>query len=238
VDFGLRGQRAIHELLPAEYVDAALRSCAYGVRRPRSAPAPPARSPREPRGGSKWILRERPAARGTRRWCAHVNHEWGARLICMQRVNIATPTFDYDGTDPAGYQSGVFRFGKQLGAQRTGTSVYELPPGQSVCPYHYEYGEEEWLIVLQGRPTLRHAKGTDELAPWDVVFFPSGPTGAHAVRNETDETVRVLMYSTVTSPAASVYPDSGKVGIWTGNPDDDVIVHRSSHVDYWSGETS
>ena len=154
----------------------------------------------------------------------------------MRLVNIATPTFEYDGDDPQGFRAGLFRFGRQLGAERTGTSVYELPPGESICPYHYEYGEEEWLIVLLGRPTLRHADGSTELAPWDVVFFPPGPEGAHAVRNDTAETVRVLMYSSVTTPAASVYPDSGKVAVWTGNPNDDIIVHRSSGVDYWSGE--
>jgi hypothetical protein len=50
------------------------------------------------------------------------------------------------------------------------------------------------------------------------------------------------MYSTVTHPAATVYPDSDKIAIWTGNDDDDdddddnVIVHRASGVDYWSGE--
>ena len=37
------------------------------------------------------------------------------------------------------------------------------------------------------------------------------------MRNETDEPVRVLMYSTVKDPAATVYPDSDKIGIWTGN---------------------
>ena len=50
----------------------------------------------------------------------------------------------------------------------TGASVYELPPGQAICPYHYEYGEEEWLLVLDGRPTLRHPEGTDQLDPWDA----------------------------------------------------------------------
>ena len=53
----------------------------------------------------------------------------------------------------------MLRFGPQVGATRTGTSVYELPPGQAICPYHYEYGEEEWLLVLVGRPTLRTPAG-------------------------------------------------------------------------------
>lgn len=48
-------------------------------------------------------------------------------------------------------------------------SVYALPPGQAICPYHYENPEEEWLLVLDGRPTLRHPGGEDELQPWDVV---------------------------------------------------------------------
>jgi uncharacterized cupin superfamily protein len=154
----------------------------------------------------------------------------------VRKANIADPAFEYDPDDPEGFRSGLFRLTKPLGAERSGTSVYELAPGQAICPYHYEYGEEEWLMVLQGRPTLRHPDGLEALEPWDVVFFPSGPEGAHLVRNETEETVRVLMWSTVTTPAASVYPDSGKVGIWTGNPDDDVLVRKSSAVPYFDGE--
>ena len=38
------------------------------------------------------------------------------------------------------------------------------------------------------------------------------------------------------TPAATVYPDSDKIGVWTGNKADDVIVPRSSKVDYYEGE--
>jgi uncharacterized cupin superfamily protein len=154
----------------------------------------------------------------------------------MKRVNISEPSFKYDDSDPEGFQGGSFRFGQLLEAEELGTTVYELPPGQAICPYHYEYAEEEWLIVLAGEPTLRHPEGEDRLAPWDVVCFQRGPASAHEVRNDTDELVRVLMYSTVKHPAATVYPDSDKIAIWTGNRDDDVIVSRSSGIDYWSGE--
>ena len=154
----------------------------------------------------------------------------------MRRVNIAAPSFAYDDSDPEGFRSGLARLGATMGAEQTGTSVYELPPGQAVCPYHYEYGEEEWLLVLQGSPSLRHPEGTERLEPWDVVFFPRGPEGAHEVRNDTDGTVRVLMWSTVVQPTATVYPDSDKIGVWTGNRDDDVIVERASRVGYWHGE--
>ena len=154
----------------------------------------------------------------------------------MRLVNIAAPQFTYDAEDPDGFRSGLFRFGSLVGARDSGASVYELAPGQAICPYHYEYGEEEWLLVLEGRPTLRHASGEDELAPWDMTCFPPGPDGAHLVRNDTGETVRVLMFSTLKLPGATVYPDSGKIGIWTGNPDDDVMVRKSSAVPYFDGE--
>jgi uncharacterized cupin superfamily protein len=154
----------------------------------------------------------------------------------MPRVNIADPSFSYDPDDPEGFRAGMYRFGKELGAKQTGTSVYELPPGQSVCPYHYEYGEEEWALVLQGRPTLRAPDGTEQLEPYDVVFFPIGPQGAHQIRNDTDAPVRVLMWSTVVTPTATAYPDSDKVGIWTGVKEEDVMVVRSTKVDYYHGE--
>src|SRR3954470_19701399 len=155
----------------------------------------------------------------------------------MRRVSIRDPEFTYDEDDPEGFRSGLFRIGKQLGAERTGTSVYELPPGQRLCPYHYEYGEEEWVMALEGRPTIRTPEGTETIEPFDVVFFPRGPDGAHQIRNDTHDTVRVMMWSDVVHPAATVYPDSDKVGVWTGNKDDDVMVPRSAKVDYFHGET-
>jgi uncharacterized cupin superfamily protein len=155
----------------------------------------------------------------------------------MRRINIASPQFEYDAEDPQGFRAGLTRVGKLLGAKESGISVYEIPPGQSICPYHYEVGEEEWLLVLEGKPTLRHSEGSDVLDAWDVVCFPRGPEGAHGVGNETEQTVRVLMFSTVIVPTATVYPDSDKVGIWTGDPATDVMVRRDAAVDYYDGES-
>lgn len=155
----------------------------------------------------------------------------------MKRINIAASQFEYDKDDPEGFRSGMARLGKLLGGpEESGISIYELPPGQAVCPYHYEVGEEEWLLVLEGNPTLRHPEGSDRLEPWDVVFFEKGAAGAHGIGNETEETVRVLMFSTVVIPTATVYPDSDKVGIWTGDPETDLLARRESRVDYFDGE--
>jgi uncharacterized cupin superfamily protein len=154
----------------------------------------------------------------------------------MSRASLADPDFGYDPEDPEGFRAGMLRLGPALGAQRTGTTLYELPPGQALCPYHYEYAEEEWVLVLEGAPTLRTPEGAQRLAPLDVAFFPTGPAGAHQLRNETEDVVRILMWSSVVLPAATAYPDSGKVGIWTGDRAEDLMVRRSSAVGYYDGE--
>ena len=112
----------------------------------------------------------------------------------MSDVNLVGVEVKKDDDDPDGYHTSYVRVGPLLGAEQLGLSVYELPPGQSICPYHYENAEEEWLIVLVGRPTLRSPDGEQELQPWDCAFFPTGEEGAHKVTNSTEETVRVCIW--------------------------------------------
>ena len=155
----------------------------------------------------------------------------------MERVNLFDVEVGRDDDDPPGYDTGYVRLAPKLGSARLGGTVYELPQGQSVCPYHYEYGNEEWLIVIAGRPTLRTPEGERELAPGEVVCFPEGPSGAHKVTNAAEEVSRVLMISTKRSPDAAVYPDSVKVGVWTGHEGEPYRLFRlESVVDYWDGE--
>ena len=129
----------------------------------------------------------------------------------------------------------------EIGAEGLGASVYELDPGDSVCPYHYENTEEEWLLVLTGTPTLRDPEGEHELAPGDVVSFLEGPDGAHKVTNRSDSVVRILMLSTIPETriagssdpiSITVYPDSDKVGVWPPGK----RFRLSEGVDYWDGE--
>ena len=155
----------------------------------------------------------------------------------MHRTSILSPDFAYDHEDQPGFAAGLFRPGKAFGAKRTGMTVYELPPGQAICPYHYELAEEEWLLVLEGRATVRHPEGEDVLEPLQVAFFPPGASGAHRVRNATDSTVRVAMFSDVVYPAATIYPDSDKVGVWTEDRTENVMVRRSPQLGYYDGES-
>jgi len=154
----------------------------------------------------------------------------------LRRVNVASEDPQRFPNLPEGFRPEIARVGRLLGAARTGMSIYVLPPGEAIGPYHYEDPDEEWLLVVEGRPTLRHPEGEESLVPWDLVFFPPGPDGAHMVRNDTDSTARVLMFSTMTAVAAVVYPDSDKISIWTTNGADDIVVKRTSGVGYWDGE--
>jgi uncharacterized cupin superfamily protein len=153
----------------------------------------------------------------------------------MRRVNLHTAELTYDGDDPDGFHSGYVRLHPAIGASAMAGKYYELPPGQSNCPYHYEF-DEEWLLVLDGRLTVRHPEGEDELEAGDLVCFPAGPEGAHRLTNRSDEAVRMLLVSTWSKPAVAVYPDSDKLGVFPADGSDDFIVRRDAAVDYWDGE--
>ena len=155
----------------------------------------------------------------------------------MKRIDLSSPRFEYDETDPEGFRAGMVRPGPALGAKATGATLYELPPGEALCPYHYELAEEEWLLVVSGRVTVRTPDETAELGPMQLAFFPPSPEGAHQVLNDSDEPVRVLMWSQVVYPAVTVYPDSDKIGVYTQSRADNVMVKRSSSVPYYTDES-
>ena len=158
----------------------------------------------------------------------------------MEPVNLfeaAVPELP-DDRRPDGFRRKHLQLGPLLGASRLGATLYEIPPGQQVCPYHYEYNNEEWLLVIEGHPTVRTPTGEHELRPGDVLAFAEGPSGAHTAANRTDGPVRVVMLSTKRTPKVAVYPDSDKLAVWQldGDEADEVIVKRSASTDYWSGE--
>ena len=157
-------------------------------------------------------------------------------MSAMKTFNIFSPAFEYDDSDPDGFHAGMDRFGPKIGASKIGASVYELPPGQALCPYHYE-SDEEWIIVLDGDVSVRHPDGTDVLKPGDAAAFPIGPAGAHKVFNASEGTVRLMMFSTKEDPAYCVYPDSNKIGYFNGDRSQHVMARLGENLDYYDGES-
>ena len=106
-----------------------------------------------------------------------------------------------------------------------------IKPGQATWQYHFELGSEEWLFVIEGELTLRTPEGDQSLRAGDVVSFPEGPEGAHAVRNDSDATARFAMPSVDQPTNAAVYPDTGTFALHSPG-----FAHRAKlgdPVEYW-----
>ncbi|WP_135851126.1 cupin domain-containing protein [Halorussus salinus] len=135
------------------------------------------------------------------------------------------------------------QLGEEADGEELGASLYELPPGKRSWPYHYHTGNEEALYLLAGSGTLRLDGETVALSAGDYVALPADESGAHRVVNDSDEPLRYLAVSTMNDPDVTVYPDSGKVGVFSGSPpggrEERTVqgyYERDSDVDYWQGE--
>jgi uncharacterized cupin superfamily protein len=152
--------------------------------------------------------------------------------------SIEDPHFDELREQP-GFIARRARLGQQAGSRRLGLSLWEVPPGQAAYPYHWHLGEEEMVIVLEGRPSLRTPDGWRELAQGEVLAFLRGEPGAHQLVNRTDRTVRFLAFSTNGEPDIVLYPDSGKISAAERLPQGGGIrelFRLTDAVEYYEGE--
>ncbi|WP_224333143.1 cupin domain-containing protein [Haloprofundus halobius] len=156
----------------------------------------------------------------------------------MEPVNDAD--LDWSETDRDDTHFRRKKLASAAGGERLGCSLYELPTGGNSWPYHYHTGNEEAIYVLSGRGTLRLGDDEHDLRSGDYVALPAGEAGGHRVGNDADEPLRYLVLSTMDDPDVSVYPDSGKIGIFAGSApgsDDPRLVEgyyrRDDTVSYW-----
>lgn len=156
----------------------------------------------------------------------------------MARPNVYVPIVG-GPAGPPGFASRRAAVGQALRTERIGVSVWEVPAGEAMCAYHFHYGEEEVLVVLAGRPSLRTREGVEDLAEGDVVAFPAGEEGAHQILNRTDAPVSILAVSTKGRPDIVAYPDSGKLGVAKRRPDGGGLrrfFREADAVDHWQDE--
>jgi uncharacterized cupin superfamily protein len=161
----------------------------------------------------------------------------------VSSANIFEPDLQPGEDDPQGFMTLGARVGALAGARHLGATVYELPPGETLCPYHWHEANEEMAIALSGTPSVRTPDGWRDIEPGEVVAFGRGREGAHQVTNRSDGTVRVLMLSEMNSPEVVFYPDSDKLSAMTKPPgrprrEPEVVerFRRRDAVDYWEGE--
>jgi uncharacterized cupin superfamily protein len=132
------------------------------------------------------------------------------------------------------------RVGAEAGAERLGATLYEIDPGGYGSPFHLHHGNEEMIIVLAGRPSLRTLDGIHELGPGEVIACPVGRRGAHQLQNNSDEPVRALVISTMVYPEIAEQLDSDKILVQTAPPGTAdrlaLAFQRESQVDRLAGE--
>jgi uncharacterized cupin superfamily protein len=153
-------------------------------------------------------------------------------------TNVYEPVFDEPREHP-GFRCLRARLGRQAGSERLGLSLWELPGGEAAYPYHHHLVEEELVVVLDGRPSLRTPDGWRDLEEGEVVAFPRGERGGHQLVNRTAERVRFLAVSTSGEPDIVIYPDSGKLGAYQRSPDGAGLrkmFRLADAVDYFDGE--
>lgn len=146
-------------------------------------------------------------------------------------MNLREAAASYVDGMPPGFAMSDVSVSERTGEELIGASLYELPPGNQLWPYHFHVGNEEWALVVSGTPTVRTPEGERELRAGDVVGFPQGEAGAHTFYNRSSEPTRIVLFSTLRS-GYPIYPDSGKVG--AGGH----VFRRTDAVDYWDGEES
>lgn len=152
--------------------------------------------------------------------------------------NINRPEFE-PGERPAGFRSKRARIGYELGSELIGASFWKVPPGEAAYPYHFHYSDEEIVIVISGRPTLRTAEGERELEEGEALHFPVGEEGAHQILNRSDEAATFLAVSSHGRPDVVVYPDSDKIGVGERLPRGGglrAFFKRADRVGYFDGE--
>jgi uncharacterized cupin superfamily protein len=155
--------------------------------------------------------------------------------------NVFEPEFEPDAEVGDGFFHRRARLGRSAGAEHLGASLFELPPGTAPFPYHAHFANEEMLIVLRGRPSVRTPDGWRELDEGEVVAFPRGEQGAHQVANFGESPARVLLVSEMNGPDVVRYPDSDKVAAREGapggkDPGFGGNFRVADAADYWEGE--
>jgi uncharacterized cupin superfamily protein len=94
---------------------------------------------------------------------------------------------------------------------RLGVSHSRVPPGHTMCPFHYHQREDEVFFVHSGRAILRYGDDVRALRAGDCVSCPAGTQIAHQIANPFDEDLTYLAIGPHDPDEICVYPDSGKV---------------------------
>src|SRR5271165_554872 len=97
--------------------------------------------------------------------------------------------------------------GDLFGLTNFGVNLTRLAPGGSSALRHAHAKQDEFVYILEGRPTLITDDGRTPLDPGMCAGFKGGSGDAHHLVNETEEDVVYLEIGDRTPGDGVVYPD-------------------------------
>ena len=137
------------------------------------------------------------------------------------------------------------RVGPLIGLTGLGCALHVVPPGKTAFPFHVHHTNDELFFILSGSGEYRFGDKTYPIKVGDLIAAPpGGPEVAHQIINTGAEEMRYLGISTMITPEAVDYPDSGKFAVWSrpdpgGDPRKAALRYigrREKSLDYWDGE--
>ena len=97
--------------------------------------------------------------------------------------------------------------GDLFGLANFGVNLTRLAPGGESALRHAHIRQDEFVYVLEGRPTLVTEAGRKRLEPGMCAGFKAGTGDAHHLVNETEEDVVYLEVGDRTPGDGASYPD-------------------------------
>lgn len=156
----------------------------------------------------------------------------------VSKTNTESSNHEHNGFACRRWKLSAASGGRELGA-----SLYEIEPGRAAWPFHAHMGNEEAIYVVSGAGALRTPQGRQRVEAGDFVSFPPGLDNAHQLINDGDAPLTYLCVSTMRQPDVTCYPDSDKIGVFTGTApggQGERPIHgyfeAGSDVDYWEAE--
>ena len=99
------------------------------------------------------------------------------------------------------------QLGDVFGLTNFGVNLTRLAPNSVSALRHAHTKQDEFIYIIQGRPTQRTDEGRTHLSPGICAGFNAGTVNAHHLINETAEEVVYIEVGDRTSGDEGSYPD-------------------------------
>ena len=109
----------------------------------------------------------------------------------------------------AGQMAGrrILALGDAGGLTQFGANLVILEPGARSSLRHWHLHEDEFIVILEGTPTLVQDEGEIEMRAGDCAAFPAGDTNGHCFINRSSGEARFLVVGSRAPRETVTYSD-------------------------------